>query len=565
MPILRIIALVVGFVLLGPTLAAAQVIPLPFSSSGPSAPDGIQQSGLYQTAPITLDGTVLFTIAIQSNAGTSTVPMQERVTTIESALGAIVATTTADGTTVTAYEPRSLKVIIAHDNGQTLLEAVDAKHHAPLPIVTVTSVDAQYHGASVDTLAAEWQDVLADRLQHALQQRQPATVVHSITRVERGAVILAILTALAVLAMGALRRRAHRLQETARERERTMQSHQSNGQVADPHAQRRRTLGLKLRSAGPEQRAKLFSSASAVVLWLLLLLWFTTITWALSLFPQTTPFAVTLSRSAVGVVAIWIVTGLLNRGGDLLITRVATALHKREGRSSEDNARKLLRVPTIASALAGFKTFVLVFLAALATFGEIGVPVGSVITIGGLVAVAVSLAAQNFVRDFLNGFLVLLEDQYVVGDFVTINGMTGIVEDLTLRIVQLRDGGGSLVTVPHSTVTTVTNHSRNWSRIDYRLSIDPAADPSEAIGLLRDAIDELAHDPEWREAIHGPVEWAGIDGFSHDWTLIRASVKTAPLRQFQLRRELNARVRRKFTQAGIGFGPTVPADQVPIA
>ena len=79
------------------------------------------------------------------------------------------------------------------------------------------------------------------------------------------------------------------------------------------------------------------------------------------------------------------------------------------------------------------------FLAALATMGEVGIPVGSVVTIGGLIAVAVSLAAQNFVRDFLNGFLVLFEDQYVIGDFVTINGMTGLVEALTLRMVQLRD------------------------------------------------------------------------------------------------------------------------------
>jgi small conductance mechanosensitive channel len=96
-----------------------------------------------------------------------------------------------------------------------------------------------------------------------------------------------------------------------------------------------------------------------------------------------------------------------------------------------------------------------VFVALLTTLSEIGVTVGSVVTIGGVAAIGVSLAAQNFVRDFLNGFLILAEDQYVVGDFVTINGYTGLVEQLSLRMVQIRDVAGNLVTMPHSSVAGV--------------------------------------------------------------------------------------------------------------
>ena len=74
----------------------------------------------------------------------------------------------------------------------------------------------------------------------------------------------------------------------------------------------------------------------------------------------------------------------------------------------------------------------------------------------------IPLASQNLIRDFVSGFLVLLEDQFVVGDYVTINGASGIVERLTLRMVQIRDSGGALITISHSAATMVQNHSRNW-------------------------------------------------------------------------------------------------------
>jgi small-conductance mechanosensitive channel len=187
------------------------------------------------------------------------------------------------------------------------------------------------------------------------------------------------------------------------------------------------------------------------------------------------------------------------------------------------------------------------------------------VTIGSVTAIGVSLAAQNFVRDFINGFLVLAEDQYVLGDFVTINGYTGLVEQLTLRMVQIRDGAGNLITIPHSSVTNVVNHSRNWSRIDYRLSVDPAADVDKALEALRGTIQQLALEPHWRSAILTPLEWIGVDALSRDWMLLRASVRTAPLRQFELRRELNARVRRAYREEGIGFGAPVPNEFVPPA
>jgi small conductance mechanosensitive channel len=303
----------------------------------------------------------------------------------------------------------------------------------------------------------------------------------------------------------------------------------------------------------------------ATLLWSLGLGWFIAIVWALSLFPQTLPFSETLRREAFGISVIWIVTGLLNRVADIGIARIAHAWSERESGSTEQRARAHLRGPTIARAASGFKTAVLLFLAVLTSLGEIGVPVGSVVTIGGIITIAVSLAAQNFLRDFINGFLVLFEDQYVLGDFVTINGLSGTVELLTLRVAQLRDTHGTLITIPHSTATNVMNHSRNWSRVDYLLSVDPSADAFRALDLLLTAIKEVAQDPQWSQAVLSPVEKSGIESITHDWTLLHATMRTAPLRQFDLRRAINAAVKRKFVEAGIGLGPTVPADVIPLA
>ena len=90
-------------------------------------------------------------------------------------------------------------------------------------------------------------------------------------------------------------------------------------------------------------------------------------------------------------------------------------------------------------------------------------------------------------RDFVNGFLVLLEDQYVVGDYISIAPYSGFVEELSLRMVQIRDSGGDLVTIPHGSVTTVVNKSRNWSRIDFRVPVDPEADIPKAMQLVQAA------------------------------------------------------------------------------
>jgi moderate conductance mechanosensitive channel len=217
----------------------------------------------------------------------------------------------------------------------------------------------------------------------------------------------------------------------------------------------------------------------------------------------------------------------------------------------------LLRVPTATVAIGHFKTFVLVLIAAFLTLGQLGLPVHSAVTIGGIAALAITFSAQNFLKDVVGGIAVLYEDQYAIGDIVTINGHNGVVENVTLRIVVIRDADGSFVTISHSAVTAVSNFSRSWSRIDYQLSIAPDADPDKAIEVIRGAIERMAQEGDAGVGLLLPVEWIGVHAFTQAWTLIRASIRTLPPQQSGLHREINRRVRRSLAEAGIAYGPPI--------
>ncbi|MBV8066698.1 MAG: mechanosensitive ion channel family protein, partial [Candidatus Eremiobacteraeota bacterium] len=410
-------------------------------------------------------------------------------------------------------------------------------------------------------LADQWRTTLQTALVNALQRRQPARIARDLGYLWRAGVGLVLITAAIVITLVALRKRVAALEQRVKADERAIdktQTHEARADSTQAH-RHRRFLGLATRAADPALALSTLRAVRGALIWFLVLLWFAGSVWALSLFPQTTPLGEELFARVTRIVFTWISAALLVRIVAMIIARVARVYgSKGSGPANDDRARRVLRVPTISNTAVALSAFVIYFVAILATLSLLGISTGSVLTVGGLVALAVSLAAQNLVRDFLNGFLVLVEDQYVVGDYITIGDRSGLVERMTLRVVQLRDTAGNLVTIPHSAATEVTNSSRNWSRVDFRISIDAGADAHRAIEVLRRTAMELAGDSHWRNAIVEPVEWAGVDGVSNDGIVVRASVKTAPLRQFEVKRELNTRMVEALRRAGIALGSKDP-------
>lgn len=560
---MRTVLLASALLLASATNAArAQVFPQTAPGASVNGAPGVTQQGIYQTVPVTLDGATLFRIAAPIVPEPGALPLATRASYVQGALAQLVANTRDEHT---VYDPQSIKVIVSDRGYQAVLQALDAHHREPLPIVTVTSVDAKYHQVTVQQLAAQWQATLQNALYQALEKRQPAVQLKSATTVLRMGSLLAAVTAVGWFGMLWLKRRIQRLERRLAARESSLVSDRSGANVPQQsaHAKRRRTLALALRVADPQERLTMLHAVRGTLGWALVLAWFAFLTWTFYLFPETTPLARDILQKTIAVAGIWIAAMLANRVFDIAIVRAVHAWLPMDFRmTSEERARQALRAPTTIRAVEGFKSFIVVIIAILATIAQLGVPIAGVVTFGGLAAIGISFAAQNFLRDFLSGFLVIYEDQYAIGDFITINNTySGIVERLSLRMVQIRDVAGNLITAGHGSVTNVINRSRNWSRVDYRVPVDPACDVERAMEIVRESIERVAKLPAYKGMVLDPVEWIGVDAVSRDWVILRASTKTAPLRQFELRRQINALVVEEFARAGIKFGAPI-IDQV---
>jgi small-conductance mechanosensitive channel len=144
------------------------------------------------------------------------------------------------------------------------------------------------------------------------------------------------------------------------------------------------------------------------------------------------------------------------------------------------------QVRTLTSVIRATGIGVIGFLACLQVLPVLGFNLGPLLTSAGVAGVAIGLAAQNIVKDCFNGFLILIEDQYNVGDVVTIAGVSGTVEAMTLRRTQVRGGDGTLYIVPNSQITTVANLARDFSLATINVSVDFSANPDEVMALLKD-------------------------------------------------------------------------------
>ncbi len=491
---------------LGPQVALAQALPgisLPSPTVQALSP-GVRREGTFLTAPVMFEGAPIFRLATPLNAAPGHLPVDVRAEYVGAVLGQLLAVVSVHGENQTVYDPQSFHVSVAHSNGEVLLTASDAKH-APVSIVTITQADAKYQGVGIDALAKQWSASLQQTLVAALTKRQPAQVRKNFGSAGRMVAFMLVVTSAALFLIALLRRR----------------------------------------------RIARVEAIGGLLVWAVFIAWFAAITWALFLFPLTTPIGHAIVRTILHVVLVVGIAAIVNGLANVAISQTARALRAVSAETNAEDSRRALRVPTIARALTGLKTFLVIFIAALALLSMLGIPIGSVITIGGLAALAVSFAAQNLVRDVLNGFLVLLEDQYVVGDYICVDANAGLVEHLSLRIVQIRDAEGSLITIPHSSATTVVNQSRNWSRVDFRVPVDVGANVLQAIDLLDATIEGISQEKQWRGAILDKPEFIGIERIARGGIVLRASIRTAPLRQFELKRELNARVLAAFAAANV--------------
>jgi len=213
--------------------------------------------------------------------------------------------------------------------------------------------------------------------------------------------------------------------------------------------------------------------------------------------------------------------------------------------------RRKQRVRALGSILRSVASITIFSIASVVILGDLGINLAPLLASAGVVGIAIGFGAQSMVRDYLAGIFMLVEDQYGVGDVVSIGDATGTVENVTLRVTRLRDVSGIVWHIRNGAIEQVGNESQGWARavVDYPVPYE--VDLTSIRSLLSQAAQALWDEPDWRMVLLDPPEVWGAQEITSDEVTMRIVAKTAPLRQWEVERELRARVKSALAAAGI--------------
>ena len=218
---------------------------------------------------------------------------------------------------------------------------------------------------------------------------------------------------------------------------------------------------------------------------------------------------------------------------------------------AESNPEEIKRIETLGQVFHYVASVIIVVVAGMLLLGELGISIGPLLATAGVVGMAIGFGAQHLIRDYFTGFFILLENQIRQGDVVEVAGKGGLVEEVTLRYIKLRDYEGNVHFIPNGAISTVTNMSRGFafSVIDvgvaYRENVD------EVIEIMKQVGTELRQDPVFASKILEDIEMAGVDKLDDSAVVIRCRFKVPPLEQWGVRREYLKRLKQAFDAHGI--------------
>jgi len=237
--------------------------------------------------------------------------------------------------------------------------------------------------------------------------------------------------------------------------------------------------------------------------------------------------------------------------GKILDSALNKFIFKSDNLTNIETQSKRKRIATLKKLLIDVLRGVLFAIAILMFLDSLGINIMPALTGLGLAGLAISLAAQNLLRDFLNGFIAILEDHFAVGDVVTIAGKSGVVEKFTLRATYLKDLDGNHIIVPNSMIGEVVNATKNWSRAQIKVGVSYNTDIRKALAVMKKVAEELARD--FPEKVLELTDVHGILEFEDSAIILRTLIKTAPGEQWFIGREYRLRLKEAFDEEGINI------------
>ncbi|MEM8505529.1 MAG: mechanosensitive ion channel domain-containing protein [Cyanobacteria bacterium P01_D01_bin.1] len=493
-------------------------------------------------APVYLDGRTIFYLSATTTAGPEAAEL--RAQEIQKRLNILAREqlSSRPAVTVITNQPTGLPVIEVGNE----------------PFLTVTTLDAQIIGLSSP---GEYARTLAENLETAFSryrlERQPDFLQQQVI-LSTGAVVVALLIQIVLRQL--IKRIKQRLKylSTTQTQLGKATSMGRPPMIVNPAADVFESVFDLLKARlDNRQRRKINETLRGLLTIAQYVLWGLVGLWILARFPYTRWLATLLLYWLELPGRIFLSIGIayvLIRMSSFVIDKVGLALQEGAQWAPESSQRLKLRFLTFSQVAKGLVGAVIFGALLLVVLSIAGIQVGPILAGAGIAGVGISLAAQSLIKDIINGFLILFEDQFGIGDIVSIQGLTGSVERLNLRITQLRDLEGRLITIPNSQISIVENLSKDWSQVDLVVQVAPTVDLAKVLPLLKETASAIAKDPYWQKFILEPPDLLGVESVDHSGIAIRLLLKTQPSKQFLVARELRVRVKHAFDTAGISLG-----------
>jgi small conductance mechanosensitive channel len=262
-------------------------------------------------------------------------------------------------------------------------------------------------------------------------------------------------------------------------------------------------------------------------------------------------------KSGLRALFIAVLAYVAIRTMSLLVRRFEDDVTSAQGVDVLERAK---RARTLGDVLRKAVTALVLALALLMILRELGLDIVPLLSAAGIAGVALGFGAQTLVRDVIAGFFLTFEDQVRVGDVVEVNSVGGLVEAINLRTLVLRDFDGTVHTVPAGTIERLSNKSREFAYAVLTIPVAYEEDPERVMTLLAEVGRSLQEDPAWQPKVLAPMEVVGVDSIA-DWRVtITLRMKTGPLKQWEVGRELRKRIRSALQANSIS--PPVPKQEV---
>ena len=255
-----------------------------------------------------------------------------------------------------------------------------------------------------------------------------------------------------------------------------------------------------------------------------------------------------MARTGIRILGLLLLAFIVVRIITIVITRAESELSVGSGLDALERRKRAQTIAGLARRTLSGLIWVTVILMILR---ELDVDITPVLAGAGILGLAVGFGAKTLVRDIISGFFLIVEDQVRVGDVATVNGTGGLVEQINLRTIVLRDFEGAVHVFPNGEIKTLANRTKDYAYYVIDLPIEHTADPDRVTALVREAGATLMADPQFGPSILEPVEVVGIDDFRDSALLLKLRIKTIPLKQWEVGRELRRRIKLLMDRDGL--------------